>query len=292
MVSAGCAFQRGTDWLPMGSEPGGLPCGSGVSSAYDTNNETAVGLFWRAQLCRAVGGTWDVAAGLAGPPLETTVPNRATRGNAINDDGANMGEAMGLTNDGTVMWGASYRFDGTAAGTVLASDIAPGGAPSDPSEMAVSGDRLFFAANGNSATGETYEHELWALSIVLDGDGDGVPDGSDCDPADGDLWAVPGEVRDLVLSKEGSVAHLEWQPPEEPGATIPFYDTVRADSPDGFDAAGAVCVESGDGTDTTALDSSLPDPVLYYLVLAGNACGRGTAGTDSGGSERTVANCP
>jgi uncharacterized membrane protein len=135
-------------WTTMGSEPGGLPCGSGVSSAYDTNNHTAVGLFWRAQLCKAIGGTWDVIAGVAGPELTSTVPNRPTRGNGITDDGTIVvgwqdsevgnrlavkwvngvqehilteagepnGEAIGVNSDGTVIWGTSYRYAGTGLG--------------------------------------------------------------------------------------------------------------------------------------------------------------------------------
>jgi hypothetical protein len=140
----------GTEWQTMGSEPGALPCGATVSSAYDTNNDTAVGLFWRAQLCKAIGGTWDVVAGMAGPEIPSTVPNRPTRGNAItndgtiiggwqdsefgsrygaiwvngvqqyvlDDDGANMGEVIGMNSDGSVMWGTNYRYNGTGLGWV------------------------------------------------------------------------------------------------------------------------------------------------------------------------------
>ncbi len=84
-------WDGGMDWTPMGSLPGALPCGppsSGISSAYDTNNDTAVGLFWQPQLCKAIGGTWDVVAGMATDPLASTVPDRPTRGNGITDDGS------------------------------------------------------------------------------------------------------------------------------------------------------------------------------------------------------------
>lgn len=76
------------NWTTMGTTPGGLACGSGRSSAYDTNNDTAVGLFWTANLCKAIGGTWDVVAGMATDELVSTVPNRPTRGNAITEDGS------------------------------------------------------------------------------------------------------------------------------------------------------------------------------------------------------------
>jgi hypothetical protein len=150
-VDGKCEASRwdgGTDWTLMGSEPGALPCGSSLSSPYDTNNDTAVGLFWRAQICKAIGGTWDVVAGVAGPELTSTVPNRPTRGNAITDDGTIVGgwqdntfgsrqavlwvngiqeyvtddegnlygEIIGMNSDATVMWGTSYQYDGTGRG--------------------------------------------------------------------------------------------------------------------------------------------------------------------------------
>jgi hypothetical protein len=135
----------GQDWQVMGSEPGAVPCGSSLSSSWDNNGTTAVGLFWRAQVCRAVGGTWDLASGTAGPALETIVPDRATRGNGITDDGSIIvgwqdaedgsrlasrwiggvhefivdaaghyyGEVTGTNSNGSVMWGAAYQYDGT-----------------------------------------------------------------------------------------------------------------------------------------------------------------------------------
>jgi hypothetical protein len=138
----------GQDWLPMGSEPGAVPCGDSLSSAWATNNTTAVGLFWRAQVCMAIGGTWDLATGTAGPVLESSVPNRPTRGNGITQDGTivvgwqdavngqreavkwvngvqefivdadgqRTGEADGVNSDGSVIWGGGYRNDGTGRG--------------------------------------------------------------------------------------------------------------------------------------------------------------------------------
>lgn len=144
----------GQDWLPMGTEPGGVPCGT-LSSAYDTNNDTAVGLFWRPQLCKAIGGTWDLATGTAGPILPSTVPNRPTRGNGITNDGMIVvgwqddefgnrnavrwvngvqeyildtdgqvhGEALGVNSTGSVMWGASYRYNGVGQGWLYREGI-------------------------------------------------------------------------------------------------------------------------------------------------------------------------
>lgn len=80
-------WDGGQNWTTMGSEPGGLSCGQSLSSSYAYNGTTAVGLAWRAQLCKAIGGTWDVNSGMFAGILESTVENRPTRGNDITNDG-------------------------------------------------------------------------------------------------------------------------------------------------------------------------------------------------------------
>ena len=72
---------------------------------------------------------------------------------------------------------------------------------------------------------------MWAL-IVLGGapddDGDGVPNDQDCRPADGSLWAPPGQsVTDLTLSRAGSTAVLDWSTPADTGGDpgTERYDT-------------------------------------------------------------------
>ena len=72
-------------------------------------------------------------------------------------------------------WSPSYgreawKSDGTAAGTVRISDIAPGPLSSSPQRFARAGDRLYF-----SATDQVHGYELWAISddgtlpLFLDG---------------------------------------------------------------------------------------------------------------------------
>src|SRR5262245_26054319 len=59
----------GTMWQDLGSEAGAVPCGTSLSGPYGVNYDgsLAVGLLWRAQVCHANAGTWDLING--GPAL-------------------------------------------------------------------------------------------------------------------------------------------------------------------------------------------------------------------------------
>jgi hypothetical protein len=139
----------------------------------------------------------------------------------------------------------------------------------------------------------------WEISWHLqsreesDDDGDGLAEcEGDCDDADGQVWAVPSEALDLVVGADRET--LAWSAPAEPGClTGLVYDTLRSEESDEF-WTDAVCVETGDGSDTQALDPDDPPAgvVYHYLVRALNACGAGSAGTDWVGDERDVAVCP
>jgi len=132
------------EWQGMGNEPGGVNCDSSYSSVFGMSDDgsKAVGLFWTAQKCRAIGGTFDVAAGVATERLESSVPDRPTRGNAatfdgstvvgwqdlesgqrvaakwvngvqeliLSDNGEYNGEAIVVNDTGTAMAGVFYEF--------------------------------------------------------------------------------------------------------------------------------------------------------------------------------------
>jgi ELWxxDGT repeat protein len=75
-----------------------------------------------------------------------------------------------ITNiEGTLYFGADdgvhgqelWRSDGTAAGTVLVQDIAPGSAASSPYYFTTAGPRMFFIAE-NASVGA----ELWTLPLA------------------------------------------------------------------------------------------------------------------------------
>jgi hypothetical protein len=102
--------------------------------------------------------------------------------------------------------------------------------------------------------------------------------------------AAPGEATGLAFSTDKQT--LVWNRPADMGGPVsPFYDLIRSDSPQGFQAAG-VCVESDEGADTIAVDPAAPasQGVFYYLVRAENPCGAGSLGTGAAG-ERSAVGC-
>ena len=90
---------------------------------------------------------------------------------------------------------------------------------------------------------------------------------------------------------------MSWQPPADPGGTLVWYDTLRAES--SFDFTGVTtCVESGDSGDTHAVDPTPPEPaqVFFYLVRAANSCpagqNTGPLGYRSDGTPIAGRSCP
>ena len=88
-VETAAKWLGGTDWQSLGSVAGAVPCDTNLSSSWDVSGDgsTAVGLVWLAQLCRAHGGAWDLRGGGPATDLGSTVPNAASRANAISADG-------------------------------------------------------------------------------------------------------------------------------------------------------------------------------------------------------------
>ena len=129
--------------------------------------------------------------------------------------------------------------------------------------------------------------ETTLVELALDGDGDGVPDASDCAPANAEAWNVPGEATGLAFDA-GSDALLQWSPPSIPGGTVVYYDLLRSTTANSF--LLATC-QATNITATSATDSSVPATAFHYLVRARNACG-GNLGTDSSGAPRVAGACP
>ncbi len=79
-----------TSWLDLGSEAGAVPCGTSLSGAYGVNQDgsVGVGLLWRAQVCHANAGTWDLVNGGPATVLPTLFDGPSSRANAVNADGS------------------------------------------------------------------------------------------------------------------------------------------------------------------------------------------------------------
>jgi hypothetical protein len=129
-----------------------------------------------------------------------------------------------------------------------------------------------------------------------DDDGDSYLACEDCDDGDGEVWATPGAVTGLTLSKDDQDrAILAWSAPVAPGALLVTFETVRSDDPSDF-MTGAVCLMSFNPTATTSMDAEIPEQgvAFHYLVRAMNGCsaGAGPLGEGSDGAPRTAINCP
>jgi 3-phytase len=128
-----------------------------------------------------------------------------------------------------------------------------------------------------------------------DDDGDGFDDVDDCAPLDAQNWDPPGETTDLVLTHGGGTdgtTILTWTAPTAPGGTTVVYSTLASLEPDDF-VDSITCIESGDGSDTSAADTQNPHSgtVRYYLVRAENGCGPGSLGEGSDGTPRAGGSC-
>ncbi len=217
------------------------------------------------------------------------VRNRLYRGNAFFDTARGRGTSLeidtetgGITNATLSAWGApapntSVDFwlsnDGGTKWFLVRTDV-----------------RFDFPSPGDDLR---WRVELRSLSPALTPIVSAIQIFSD-DPCS---LGTPGEVTDLLLTHVGGVGGtttLSWTPPAVSGGPGVVYDTIG--SLNGFDFAGAAafCVESDDGSDTSALDTTelAPGDLLSFLTRAGNACGEGDAGTDSDGVPRPFLACP
>ena len=134
-----------------------------------------------------------------------------------------------------------------------------------------------------------------AATSAADTDGDGFSGCQDCDGDNAAAWSTPGEPTGLDM--RGDRMTLDWSSPAAPGGTDIRYDTLRSSVAGDF-LNNVVCLESGDGSDTSAMDPSFPgfQRAFYYLVRARTACqgslSSGNVGTDSAGSLRLGRTCP
>ncbi|TDI45054.1 MAG: DUF4215 domain-containing protein, partial [Acidobacteria bacterium] len=156
--------------------------------------------------------------------------------------------------------------------------------------------------DGNAVPGDGCDVSCLLECFDNDGDGFGAPGtqctggvGPDCDDGDNLIWGTPGEAMNLTFT---DVSSMKWDSPSDLGGTVVAYDVLHSPLVLDFRVPTALCVESNDGSDTTATDTTIPDAntVLYYLIRAENACpdtGQGSPGNDSRGRLRTrIRLCP
>jgi len=125
-------------------------------------------------------------------------------------------------------------------------------------------------------------------------DGDQRPNGSDCAPADPSAQDPPTEVTGLQVSG-GAVCSLVWDPDPAQGAGL-LFEVLRVDASSLVPNAGvgsAGCRELGLDVPLFA-EVSQPSAgdAFCFLVRKRNACGSGSLGLGSDGSQRTSTACP
>ncbi len=120
----------------------------------------------------------------------------------------------------------------------------------------------------------------------VDSDGDGVPDATDCRPADPLTWSAPGPATAVTVGGAGR-GEISWSPPSEPGGTAPLYDVLRSSAPGDF--RRAVCLARSVAAPAVE-DDAVPALAFFYLVRAKTACGA-TLGAASDGAPRGGTSC-
>jgi hypothetical protein len=100
--------------------------------------------------------------------------------------------------------------------------------------------------------------------------------------------AVPDETSNLVFQNKTTLA---W---DDVTFNRTYFDVLRSTKGSDFSSSFAICFEAHD-TDLKANDSAVPSTgsAFFYLVRAGNPCGKGTLGQRSSGVERVSdLSCP
>lgn len=126
-----------------------------------------------------------------------------------------------------------------------------------------------------------------------DDDNDGVTDGGDCAPLDESAFAVPPQIPDVRLLSDRLT--ISWDSAALAAGSGTVHDVVKgvlSELPV-ENGPSEACVVSGTAG-ATASDPALPPAGqgYWYMVRGRNACGAGTYGDRSGGSERVSAACP
>ncbi|HKQ60358.1 MAG TPA: VCBS repeat-containing protein [Candidatus Polarisedimenticolaceae bacterium] len=125
-----------------------------------------------------------------------------------------------------------------------------------------------------------------------DADADGVRNEIDCSPGDATVFAIPGEVRGLKLPGKTTLAWASAVPIAGSGTV---HDVLRG-SLDQLPVASKLdetcLIEATTGTTLTVAATPNAGAGFSYLLRAENACGLGSYGFATPGTERTSDACP
>jgi len=119
----------------------------------------------------------------------------------------------------------------------------------------------------------------------------------DCNDSDSTRWSPPGEAQNIAVihNVTSGATTIQWSVPANTGGTAaPLYDTLQSSVKSNFNSPSGVCAETN-GADLSTILASLAVPVgqaRYFLVRAEGACGQGSLGTTSAGTQITGRTCP
>jgi hypothetical protein len=172
---------------------------------------------------------------------------------------------------------------GAFAGVFVSSNS---GGLSSPHSLRFGPDGHLYVASRGTDSVKRYDGSTGAYmgNFVAVGSAGSSGMGSLVAPAGLLFCTAPDAITDLTLIHDAGTTTLTWSTPAGSGAPLLAYDTLGSAAADDFTVSG-FCVESDDGSDTTAthLGSPPPGDVLFFMVRAENVCGNGPLGLASGG---------
>jgi hypothetical protein len=125
----------------------------------------------------------------------------------------------------------------------------------------------------------------------FDADFDGHPGcGQDCDDSDGQIWAAPATVGQLLVSPASLVSWNDLAGVSGPGTSYDLASGSLASTP-GIGFASASCLQTG-GPNSYPDSRPAPTPGhgFWYLARGRNACGLGSFG--SAARDLSIPACP
>jgi hypothetical protein len=127
---------------------------------------------------------------------------------------------------------------------------------------------------------------------AVDGDSDAVCAGVDCNDANADAWAAPGEVGRITLNRTaGGSIQYRWNAAAYLGGNSVLYDLLAFE--DGADPLGSqICLSSGQSGLAHAESSVVPSGTVQFSLPRAVGCDVGVAGFGSDGVPRQLATCP